>query len=409
MINPSLSVKLENSILIFMKFTSIALFLFCFLISACGDSASPSIVNADDISQGYSSEAMLSSEALSSAKQSSSSKKAISSSSRLSSEKAKSSSSVAASSSSKQSSTSKNISSSSAKNSSSSIKVSSSSARATSSSSSPASSESSPKVSSSSVAALSSEAASSSSLFFEPPKGSVSIPKTVTFEEVYANAKESLLQNFFAQDSIEIEYTMEMSKISSYKNEVKYISNGKNHLYLSLSNEVSVMEPISVALKLQNKPTLRIVRDSVRKVVLLSDTKNQKEKESFILNTSERYKDSLRTEYGVVIPFMLDSGAWQQPVQITDELFEIKNDLGYTAYYNLSKKVIEMIHMIATDENDVTAETVVRYYYGDDGYVNVYTADVESRKSGRTAGASVKTEIKTRKSGIVIPAELFDF
>jgi hypothetical protein len=237
----------------------------------------------------------------------------------------------------------------------------------------------------------------------------VNNPKSLTFEEVYANSKELLLQNFFAQDSIEIEYSMEMSKISSYANEVKYISNGKNHLYLFLSNEVGVLEPVSVALKLQNKPTKRIVRDSVRKVVLLTDKKSQKEKESFILNTSERYKDSIRTEYGICVPFMLDSGTWQQPVQITDELFELKNDLGYTAYYNDSKKSIEAVHWIETNEDDVTVETVIRYYYGDDGYINIFTLDIESRKTERMAGASVKTEIKSRKSGTVIPEEWFDF
>ena len=285
----------------------------------------------------------------------------------------------------------------------------SSSVRVASSSSLPTSSERSPEVSSSSVEALSSEAISSSSVFFEPPKGSVNNPKSLTFEEVYANSKEFLLQNFFAQDSIEIEYSMEMSKISSYANEVKYISNGKNHLYLFLSNEVGVLEPVSVALKLQNKPTKRIVRDSVRKVVLLTDKKSQKEKESFILTTSERYKDSIRTEYGMCVPFMLDSGTWQQPVQITDELFELKNDLGHTAYYNLSKKSIEAVHWIETNEDDVTVETVIRYFYGDDGYVNIFMVDVESRKSERMAGALVKTEIKSRKSGTVIPEEWFDF
>ena len=283
----------------------------------------------------------------------------------------------------------------------------SSSVRVASSSSLPTSSELTPEVSSSSVEALSSEAVSSSSVFFEPPKGSVNNPKSLTFEEVYANSKEFLLQNFFAQDSIEIEYSMEMSKISSYANEVKYISNGKNHLYLFLSNEVGVLEPVSVALKLQNKPTKRIVRDSVRKVVLLTDKKSQKE--SFILITSERYKDSIRTEYGMCVPFMLDSGTWQQPVQITDELFELKNDLGHTAYYNLSKKSIEAVHWIETNEDDVTVETVIRYFYDDDGYVNIFTMDVESRKSERMAGALVKTEIKSRKSGTVIPEEWFDF
>lgn len=339
---------------------------------------------------------------------SSSSKKKVSSSS--SSVREARSSSVSESSSSRQkSSSSSNVSSSSTKNSSSSVLRSSSSVQAASSSSLPTSSESAPEVSSSSVEALSSEAVSSSSVFFEPPEGSVNNPKSLTFEEVYANSKEFLLQNFFAQDSIEIEYSMEMSKISSYANEVKYISNGKNHLYLFLSNEVGVLEPVSVALKLQNKPTKRIVRDSVRKVVLLTDKKSQKEKESFILTTSERYKDSIRTEYGMCVPFMLDSGTWQQPVQITDELFELKNDLGRTAYYNLSKKSIEAVHWIETNEDNVTVESVIRYYFGDDGYVNIYTMDVESRKAGRTAGASVKTEIKSRKSGTVIPEEWFDF
>ena len=398
MINPSLFVKLENSILIFMKFTSIALFLFCFLICACGNSDSPSIANVDDVSQGGSSETALSSEAMSSAKQSSSSKKAISSSSRISSEKAKSSSS-----------SSQNIFSSSAVNSSSIFYSSSSVLVVSSSSIISSSSERSLEVSSSSDVSSSSEAVSSSSLFFEPPEGSVNNPKTLTFDEVYANSKEFLLQNFFARDSIEIEYSMGMSQLTNYANDVKFISNGKNHLYLYLSNEVGVLEPVSVALKLQNKPTKRIVRDSVRKVVLLFDTKNQKEKESFILNTTKRYKDSLRTEYGKCIPFMLDSGAWQQPVQITDELFELKNDLGYTAYYNYSKKSIETIHMIETNEDDVTVESVIRYYFGDDGYVNTYTMDVESRKTGRTAGASVKTEITKRKIGTVIPQEWLDF
>lgn len=374
-----------------MKFTSIALFLFCFLICACGNSDSPLIANVDDVSQDGSSETALSSEAMSSAKQSSSSKKAISSSGRISSEKAKSSSS-----------SSQNISSSSAVNSSSSFYSSSSSIISS-------SSEQSLEVSSSSDVSSSSEAVSSSSLFFEPPEGSVNNPKTLTFDEVYANSKEFLLQNFFARDSIEIEYSMGMSQLTNYANDVKFISNGKNHLYLYLSNEVGVLEPVSVALKLQNKPTKRIVRDSVRKVVLLFDTKNQKEKESFILNTTERYKDSLRTEYGKCIPFMLDSGAWQQPVQITDELFELKNDIGYTAYYNDSKKSIETIHMIETNEDNVTVESVIRYYFGDDGYVNTYTMDVESGKAGRTAGASVKTEITKRKIGTVIPQEWLDF
>lgn len=356
-----------------MKNISFYLLLLCFLICSCGDSESP--VTSQEIAEESSSSVQmaLSSAISSNADVSSSSRKAVSSSSRAS-EKEKSSSSK---------------------------KTSSSSELALSSS------EKKSVESSSSEEALSSEGVSSSSGFVVP-ESSVSSPVSLSFDTVYANVKESLLQNFLRLDSIEFEYQLNYSGTYKYR----YISNGPNRLYLYQSKDLAVLEQLKngFATKVFGKTTENIVKDSVRKLVDVSNVDEYRKPVSYVLGISESFKDSLRANfvYGAIFN-PLDSGNWNTPVQITDDIFEMKNDSKYKAYYSLSKRRLELYtYFIVEDGGGADAE--MRFVYDDEGYVKEIRIDVLSHSdAGLSLHSTVLTEITKRKIGTVISDKLFDF
>ena len=356
-----------------MKNISFYLLLLCFLICSCGDSESP--VTSQEIAEESSSSVQmaLSSAISSNADVSSSSRKAVSSSSRAS-EKEKSSSSK---------------------------KTSSSSELALSSS------EKKSVESSSSEEALSSEGVSSSSGFVVP-ESSVSSPVSLSFDTVYANVKESLLQNFLRLDSIEFEYQLNYSGTYKYR----YISNGPNRLYLYQSKDLAVLEQLKngFATKVFGKTTENIVKDSVRKLVDVSNVDEYRKPVSYVLGISESFKDSLRANfvYGAIFN-PLDSGNWNTPVQITDDIFEMENDSKYKAYYSLSKRRLELYtYFIVEDGGGADAE--MRFVYDDEGYVKEIRIDVLSHSdAGLSLHSTVLTEITKRKIGTVISDKLFDF
>ena len=356
-----------------MKNISFYLLLLCFLICSCGDSESP--VTSQEIAEESSSSVQmaLSSAISSNADVSSSSRKAVSSSSRAS-EKEKSSSSK---------------------------KTSSSSELALSSS------EKKSVESSSSEEALSSEGVSSSSGFVVP-ESSVSSPVSLSFDTVYANVKESLLQNFLRLDSIEFEYQLNYSGTYKYR----YISNGPNRLYLYQSKDLAVLEQLKngFATKVFGKTTENIVKDSVRKLVNVSNVDEYRKPVSYVLGISESFKDSLRANfvYGAIFN-PLDSGNWNTPVQITDDIFEMENDSKYKAYYSLSKRRLELYtYFIVEDGGGADAE--MRFVYDDEGYVKEIRIDVLSHSdAGLSLHSTVLTEITKRKIGTVISDKLFDF
>ena len=356
-----------------MKNISFYLLLLCFLICSCGDSESP--VTSQEIAEESSSSVQmaLSSAISSNADVSSSSRKAVSSSSRAS-EKEKSSSSK---------------------------KTSSSSELALSSS------EKKSVESSSSEEALSSEGVSSSSGFVVP-ESSVSSPVSLSFDTVYANVKESLLQNFLRLDSIEFEYQLNYSGTYKYR----YISNGPNRLYLYQSKDLAVLEQLKngFATKVFGKTTENIVKDSVRKLVDVSNVDEYRKPVTYVLGISESFKDSLRANfvYGAIFN-PLDSGNWNTPVQITDDIFEMENDSKYKAYYSLSKRRLELYtYFIVEDGGGADAE--MRFVYDDEGYVKEIRIDVLSHSdAGLSLHSTVLTEITKRKIGTVISDKLFDF
>ena len=356
-----------------MKNISFYLLLLCFLICSCGDSELP--VTSQEIAEESSSSVQmaLSSAISSNADVSSSSRKAVSSSSRAS-EKEKSSSSK---------------------------KTSSSSELALSSS------EKKSVESSSSEEALSSEGVSSSSGFVVP-ESSVSSPVSLSFDTVYANVKESLLQNFLRLDSIEFEYQLNYSGTYKYR----YISNGPNRLYLYQSKDLAVLEQLKngFATKVFGKTTENIVKDSVRKLVDVSNVDEYRKPVSYVLGISESFKDSLRANfvYGAIFN-PLDSGNWNTPVQITDDIFEMENDSKYKAYYSLSKRRLELYtYFIVEDGGGADAE--MRFVYDDEGYVKEIRIDVLSHSdAGLSLHSTVLTEITKRKIGTVISDKLFDF
>ena len=356
-----------------MKNISFYLLLLCFLICSCGDSELP--VTSQEIAEESSSSVQmaLSSAISSNADVSSSSRKAVSSSSRAS-EKEKSSSSK---------------------------KTSSSSELALSSS------EKKSVESSFSEEALSSEGVSSSSGFVVP-ESSVSSPVSLSFDTVYANVKESLLQNFLRLDSIEFEYQLNYSGTYKYR----YISNGPNRLYLYQSKDLAVLEQLKngFATKVFGKTTENIVKDSVRKLVDVSNVDEYRKTVSYVLGISESFKDSLRANfvYGAIFN-PLDSGNWNTPVQITDDIFEMENDSKYKAYYSLSKRRLELYtYFIVEDGGGADAE--MRFVYDEEGYVKEIRIDVLAHSdAGLSLHSTVLTEITKRKIGTVISDKLFDF
>lgn len=357
-----------------MKNVIFYLLLLCFLICSCGDSESP--VTSQEIAEESSSSVLmvLSSAISTNVDVSSSSRKAVSSSSQGSSEKEKSSSSK---------------------------KVSSSSELALSSI------EKKPVESSSSEEALSSVVASSSSGFVVP-ESSVSSPVSLSFDSVYANVKESLLQNFLRLDSIELEYQFNYSGTYKYR----YISNGPNRLYLYQSKDLAVLEQLKngFATKVFGKTTENIVKDSVRKLVDVSNVDEYRKPVSYVLGISESFKDSLRANfvYGAIFN-PLDSGNWNSPVQITDDIFEMENDLKYKAYYSLSNRRLELYtYFVVEDGGGADAE--MRFVYDDEGYVKEIRIDILSHTdAGLSMRSTFLTEITKRKIGTVISEKLFDF
>ena len=95
----------------------------------------------------------------------------------------------------------------------------------------------------------------------------------------------------------------------------------------------------------------------------------------------------------------LDSGVWQEPVHVSDNLYSIVGDKG-TLYYDSAKKRIEKI-----ESNDAEKNTLTTFTY--DASDNLKKMEVSVIVSG--IETKVTTEILALRSSAKFPDKLFEF
>jgi len=95
----------------------------------------------------------------------------------------------------------------------------------------------------------------------------------------------------------------------------------------------------------------------------------------------------------------LDSGNWQEPVHVSDNLYSIVGDKG-TLYYDSAKKRIEKI-----ESNDAEKNTLTTFTY--DASDNLKKMEVSVIVSG--IETKVTTEILALRSSAKFPDKLFEF
>ena len=255
-----------------------------------------------------------------------------------------SSSEAESSSSAKLSSSSLEILSSSTKQSSSSVKQSSSSSVVSSSSLL----QSSSSVSASSTSNSSIATISSSSNNFVIPEKNISIPKTLTLEEVREVVLESHGRNFFAQDSFTWGYEINQT-------------GGKQSVSVAQKRKdlFSIYEETS-SINLTNR--IVVSGDEKRVFVNKSNTTTPR-------SITPEERDTFRNKYTkdvLLCPF--DSGAWSAPVQLTDDIFRLDSDDGRIFYYNATTKSIEL-YLYTVENEQINATYEFRYDYASYKYI----------------------------------------
>ena len=95
----------------------------------------------------------------------------------------------------------------------------------------------------------------------------------------------------------------------------------------------------------------------------------------------------------------LDSGDWQEPVHVSDNLYSIAGDKG-TLYYDSAKKRIEKI-----ESNDAEKNSLTTFTY--DASDNLKKMEVSVIVSG--IETKVTTEILALRSSAKFPDKLFEF
>lgn len=95
----------------------------------------------------------------------------------------------------------------------------------------------------------------------------------------------------------------------------------------------------------------------------------------------------------------LDSGDWQEPVFVSENLYKIVGSQG-TLYYDSKKKRIEKL-----EHNDATSSALTTFTY--DAENNLKTMEVSVIASGKET--KVTTEILALRSSKKFPDKLFEF
>lgn len=132
-----------------------------------------------------------------------------------------------------------------------------------------------------------------------------------------------------------------------------------------------------------------IVNGSRMKVIDLNTKKSQ-----ILPYNGEAFEAQSYTKFNP-----LDSGDWQEPVHVSENLYSIAGDQG-TLYYDSAKKRIEKI-----ESNDAEKNTLTTFTY--DAMNELKKMEVSVIVSG--VETKVTTEILALRSSNIFPDKLFEF
>ena len=247
------------------------------------------------------------------------------------------------------------------------------------------------------VETSSSEAPKYCSSSFVIPESSISTFKNISLSEIRENINESFYRNLLATDTFEISYSMETTTFSivstRFSNKIYFVGKGKNRYYIEQSNDLEYL-----------KSTRTIVNGEKRKVVSISESKI-----IGIFPTSQEFSDSLRNSFALgMVLNPLDSSDWQEPVQVTDEIYVLKNAVGDAVYYNALKKSIELYEKSEMIDNRLV-ELSVSYIYDENGFIKKQsmTSRTYTEELGLSVGVTIVNNIDAVRSSSKFPDVLF--